>query len=159
MVKLEIGCGGKSYEFRPKICPRCDILGDVETPNVRLPLFVRLDAQDLPFQPNVFDEVYLSHALEHLENPIQCLKEIHRVLKGSGKIHVWVPNFMDASSTDDPTHRQIFNFYTLKKLLKRCGFKTYIPFGAIGTRLPFRRLFRLLHLLTCAELYVVGEKA
>lgn len=50
------------------------------------------DMEDMvSVEDNFFDYVYSSHSLEHVRNPIVCLKEIRRVLKDSGKLLVILP--------------------------------------------------------------------
>src|SRR3989344_5709565 len=46
-----------------------------------------------PFKDNEFDYVYCSHILEHLTNLYSSLKEIIRITKVGGVIHVRVPHF------------------------------------------------------------------
>lgn len=162
-TKLEVGCGsGKTYKFNPRICPKCDVIGDIETPHKDLRnhynFFIRFDAHYLPFKNNIFEEVFLSHVLEHLSDPSKALKEVHRVLANGGKIHVWVPNFMDRNAKLDKTHKHVFNFLTLRRLLKNCGFSSYyvIP---VGSHIFFlKRLVYYSLLLIGAELYIVGRK-
>jgi ubiquinone/menaquinone biosynthesis C-methylase UbiE len=51
--------------------------------------FVRADAHYLPFKDEEFDIAVLGEILEHVENPVQVLKEAKRVAK---KILITVPN-------------------------------------------------------------------
>lgn len=46
----------------------------------------------LPFADNIFDTVFWGDNVEHLFLPEKTLKEVHRVLKKSGKIIVSCPN-------------------------------------------------------------------
>ena len=41
--------------------------------------FVRADVRYLPFKSRCFDLVYCSHMLEHLEKPLEALRELKRV--------------------------------------------------------------------------------
>ena len=50
-------------------------------------LFIKADVENLPFKDKVFDFVYCSHLLEHVENPVKAINEITRVGK-SGYIEV-----------------------------------------------------------------------
>jgi SAM-dependent methyltransferase len=50
-------------------------------------------AGNLPFKGSVFDEVYLSHILEHVVDPENILTEVHRVLKTSKCVKIVFPNF------------------------------------------------------------------
>src|SRR3989344_6715828 len=44
-------------------------------------LFIKADVENLPFKDKVFDFVYCSHLLEHVENPVKAINEITRVAK------------------------------------------------------------------------------
>jgi SAM-dependent methyltransferase len=46
-----------------------------------------------PFAANSFEEIDASHVLEHLDRPFLVMKELHRILKPGGLLHVWVPHF------------------------------------------------------------------
>jgi ubiquinone/menaquinone biosynthesis C-methylase UbiE len=49
------------------------------------------DAFHLPLQDNSFEAIILSEVLEHLEFPMDALKEMTRVLKPGGKLLISVP--------------------------------------------------------------------
>lgn len=52
-------------------------------------IFMEADVENLPFKDKVFDFVFCSHLLEHVENPDKAIKELTRVAK---KGYVEVPN-------------------------------------------------------------------
>lgn len=52
----------------------------------------------LPFQANFFDGVYASEIIEHLIDPDNFVKEIHRVLKKGGTLVITTPNFIGLGS-------------------------------------------------------------
>jgi ubiquinone/menaquinone biosynthesis C-methylase UbiE len=56
--------------------------------------FLEGDAQALPFDDNSFDMVFCRYLLEHVANPGQVLKEMHRVLKSGGKVFVQENNIL-----------------------------------------------------------------
>ncbi len=75
------------------------------------------NAHALPFRDNLFSLIILKDALEHFWNPWQALREVQRVLGGSGTLVIWVP-FMY------PFHGEDYYRYTplaIKKLLQ--GFR------------------------------------
>lgn len=47
--------------------------------------------EKLPFSDNFFDVVVIADVLEHLIDPGKAVREIHRVLKGGGIFHFYVP--------------------------------------------------------------------
>jgi SAM-dependent methyltransferase len=46
----------------------------------------------LPFADRAFDVVFCTEVLEHLKDPIRCLREIRRVLAPAGRLALSVPN-------------------------------------------------------------------
>lgn len=55
---------------------------------------VRCDVnKSLPFKSNVFDIVMFVDIIEHLFEPENALKEVHRILKNNGYIIIQVPNY------------------------------------------------------------------
>lgn len=50
----------------------------------RINFVVRAMAEKLPFKDETFDVVYTDSMLHHLKNPIEGVKEVHRVLKKDG---------------------------------------------------------------------------
>ncbi len=54
--------------------------------------------QGLPFEDGRFDCVVLQEVIEHLQNPVLVMKEIHRVLKPGGVFILSTPNMLNLSS-------------------------------------------------------------
>ena len=52
---------------------------------------VQASGELLPFKPNIFDIVLCAELLEHVPNPPQILKEIHRITKPNGKLFITAP--------------------------------------------------------------------
>lgn len=75
------------------------------------------DAHLLPFKNDSFQIVYASHILEHLENPIQAIREFKRVTQNL--VIIKVPNesyYRWTKSSND--HIYGWNKFTLENLLK-----------------------------------------
>ena len=51
------------------------------------------DATRLPFADNTFDRVVTSEVLEHIQNDVSAISELHRVLKPGGTLGVTVPTW------------------------------------------------------------------
>lgn len=77
-----------------------------------------LDAHHIPFKDDSFDLVIAQAVLEHVLDPFQCVKEIHRVLKPGGMIYAETP-FMqqvhggkyDFHRFSHLGHRRLFRFF------------------------------------------------
>lgn len=82
MTTLDIGCGWLKGHTR-----RGDIGIDIQKGLCD----VQCDGQLLPFRDGVFDKVLLHAVLEHLDNPLKCLKEAARVSKANAKFVIGIP--------------------------------------------------------------------
>ncbi|MFH1676320.1 MAG: class I SAM-dependent methyltransferase [bacterium] len=72
--------------------------------------FVVGDAGKLPFEDAEFDAIVCFEVFEHVENPVELLKESRRLLKPKGKLLLSTPNgAVKVSSKPNPYH---FNEYT-----------------------------------------------
>lgn len=65
------------------------ITTDIESPLAK----VKADIHNLPFEDNKFDVAICNHVLEHVDDDIQAMKEIYRVLKPGGWAILQVPFF------------------------------------------------------------------
>lgn len=94
--------------------------------------------QGADFVSEKFEAVALLYVLEHVNEPLDILKEIHRVLKPGGYLFLAVPNYrylhlayesifsklITGSLTLHPEeHLQNFTPVTLKKIVEKAGFK------------------------------------
>jgi SAM-dependent methyltransferase len=79
-----------------------------------------------------FDAICLRHVLEHLENPLEDLQEINRILKNNGILCLIVPNIESISfrmfgenwfHLDIPRHCYHYSFNTLRLLASKAGFE------------------------------------
>jgi SAM-dependent methyltransferase len=71
------------------------ITADLESPLAK----VKMDIHQMPFENNRFDVVLCNHVLEHVENDIQAMSEIRRVLKPGGWAVMQVPFFSPVPET------------------------------------------------------------
>lgn len=63
-----------------------------------------------PFENDYFDEIHLYHVLEHLDNPIKVVEEMHRILKNSGSFFLRVPHYSSMGAFSDITHKRPFGY-------------------------------------------------
>ncbi|MEM5793040.1 MAG: class I SAM-dependent methyltransferase [Candidatus Aenigmatarchaeota archaeon] len=99
-VFLEIGSGGKRL-FENSLTLDKEKIRNVD-------IFYNLENGNLPFKDKVFDGVYASHVLEHIQNFDQLMKEIHRVLKTKGKLIIKVP-YGQSYLAKHPYHVRFFS--------------------------------------------------
>lgn len=108
---LDCGCG---YGFWTKrLEPFCKFIVGIDVRNIFVRdkksqklHFVLASGYQLPFKDECFKCVVLFDVLEHIENDLDVLREIHRVLENGGYLVLTVPN------KDRLTHR-------IKKMMGR----------------------------------------
>jgi SAM-dependent methyltransferase len=94
---LDVGCGGGSYLYRLSqwgwegygVEP--SKRGAEQAQNLGLRVF-RGTLEEARFESCFFDVIRLSNVLEHVDQPKEILKEIHRILKPDGLVYITVPN-------------------------------------------------------------------
>jgi 2-polyprenyl-3-methyl-5-hydroxy-6-metoxy-1,4-benzoquinol methylase len=84
------------------------------------------------FPPDTFDVITMSHLIEHVPDPIELLKECHRILKPGGKVVLTTPNascwghrlFRKSwRGLEPPRHLHIFSPSSIQQTLRRAGFE------------------------------------
>ena len=71
------------------------LTGDLESPIADL----HFDLHHIPLEDNRFDVVFCNHVMEHVDDPIQCMKELFRVMKAGGWAIMQVPQDMSRETT------------------------------------------------------------
>jgi SAM-dependent methyltransferase len=102
-VRLNLGSGGTLkqgfYGVDHLALPGVDVQADLNQPLDWLP-----DAS--------VEEIYSRHAFEHIREILPLMRELHRVLKPGGTLHVIVPHFSNPYYYSDLTHCHPFGLYT-----------------------------------------------
>jgi len=105
-MKLNLGCGRDYRNGWVNVDVRRNIFTDVVHD---------LDVLPYPFKDNTFDEVLLSHILEHIKDPISTLKEIIRISKSRARIIVKVPHAHSYAQISDLQHKNSFSEHSFSK--------------------------------------------
>jgi len=71
------------------------ITGDLVSPIADL----HFDLHEIPLEDNRFDVVFCNHVMEHVDDALQCMKELHRVLKPGGWGIMQVPQDFNREET------------------------------------------------------------
>lgn len=74
----------------------------------KIDLQLDLEQTKLPYEDNSVDFIKACHILEHINNFIPLMKELHRVLKDKGILYIRIPEFPCGASIADPTHVRFF---------------------------------------------------
>jgi len=65
---------------------------------------IHFDLHNIPLEDNRFDVVFCNHVLEHVEDALQCMKELYRVMKPGGFGIMQVPqDFTREDTFEDPS--------------------------------------------------------
>jgi ubiquinone/menaquinone biosynthesis C-methylase UbiE len=130
-ITLDLGCGtGEFLEWFKKGSIGIDVSVSMLEKCREKNLCVLLADLNhpLPFKDKSFDRVFCAHTLEHVESPIQLLRECNRVLRPEGKLVLGLPResslleFFDKYFDDHPYHLYSFSLRNISHLLKRAGF-------------------------------------
>ncbi len=106
-------------------------------------------AEELPFEDESFEVVTALDVVEHLDDDVAGLKEMHRVLKKGGKTLIFVPAFMWLWGVQDDisNHRIRYTRKQIVERLEKAGFTveraTYANITFFAPILAGRILMRL----------------
>jgi len=118
---LDLGCGNKKREGTIGVDFNAMLDGDVNHDLNKFPY---------PFESDSVDKIYIDNCIEHLDNPLHVMEEIHRILKQGAEVKVIVPYFRSPSAFHDPTHK---TFYTTE------SFSYYDPGHPICIRYSYTK--------------------
>ena len=123
-MTLDIGCGRT-----PKGNVNVDLYQGFE--HREKVIIIKADAQHLPFKSNVFDKVSSYEVIEHLENPLTLLREMHRVSRD--RIMITTPNAFNVNNilrlfirgfyTPNKGHIYLWGPIELETVLIKSGFR------------------------------------
>ncbi len=99
-----------------------------------------LNVRPWPFETSSFDDVHAYDVIEHLEDVLKTLEEIHRVCRPGGVLHVVVPHFSSEGAFTDPTHRHYFGIGTFDYMVDghTNSFYTTTRFRILTREIVFR---------------------
>lgn len=99
LLKLNLGGGKKALTGTVNV----DLLKEPTTDIVH-----DLNVFPYPFSADSACYCNMDNVLEHLNNPVAVLKELHRVMSDGGVLEIYVPYFKSDGAYQDPTHKHWF---------------------------------------------------
>lgn len=96
---LDLGCGNKK---------RVGSIGVDINPDTDADIVHDLNQFPYPFDSSMFDEIYADNVIEHLDNVLKVMEELHRISKPGGILIIKVPYFRSRFAYIDPTHKHFF---------------------------------------------------
>jgi SAM-dependent methyltransferase len=116
---VDIGCGAV------KQLPGAVGVDAVAQPGVDV--VADLDA-GLPFESASVDRVFAIHVLEHVADLLAVMRELHRILRPEGVLHVLAPDWRHVNAVADPTHVRQLDARTFRWFcLPRPGVPSWRP--------------------------------
>lgn len=95
-MKLNVGCGKDIMDGWVNMdianLIGVDLVADVE--------------DHIPLEDSTVDEFYLSHLIEHIENPLIAMEELYWVAKPDAKMTIRCPYGSSDDAWEDPTHKR-----------------------------------------------------
>ena len=138
---LDIGCGFNKYQGRSGI----DNVVTMDKNDRCNPthVFEVTEGKKFPVSDDSFNLINTSHFLEHVDDVVWCMEEIHRVGKRNAEVRITVPHFSAPSSYQDPTHRRhlslrCMDYFDSTKGLYSCGY-TEVDFRIMRAETKFRK--------------------
>jgi len=151
MKKLNLGCG---------ISKKIDYINVDILESLKPDIVYNLESFPYPFKAESFDLIEANHILEHLSEPFEVMKELHRIVKKGGIIIIRVPHFSRALT--HPQHKRGFDvsfpYYFDNKYL---GNYTGIQLNCVNMRLKWfaqkHLMKKILPKVTYYALLIIGS--
>jgi|TARA_B110000238_G_scaffold94951_1_gene103740 SAM-dependent methyltransferase len=103
-VVLNVGCGSTRIPGSIGV-DQVEIDGCVDVVH-------NLNELPYPFINDYADEIHFYHVLEHLDDPVAKMEELHRILKPGGTLFMRVPHFSSHGAFTDITHKRPYSYFS-----------------------------------------------
>jgi ubiquinone/menaquinone biosynthesis C-methylase UbiE len=86
---------------------------------------ININHKKLPFKNNSLDFIFAKSIIEHLDDPMNFLREANRCLRPGGRIFILTPNWKKSYKIfyNDPTHKSPLSITSINKALLMNNFK------------------------------------
>ena len=100
---LDLGCGLRK---------RPGAIGIDVNPRSQADVIHDLNRFPYPFPDDHFDEIICDNVIEHLDEFLKVMEELHRISKPSALVTIIVPFYSHQQAHTDPTHRHFFGVHS-----------------------------------------------
>ncbi|MDD1644904.1 MAG: class I SAM-dependent methyltransferase [Methanomicrobiales archaeon] len=98
-VVLDVGCGNRK---------KPGAIGIDFNPDTQADVIHDLNKFPYPFDTSFFDIIIADNVIEHLDDVVKVVEELHRISKPHGQLIITVPYFRSKWAFIDPTHKHFF---------------------------------------------------
>jgi hypothetical protein len=116
--RLNLGCGMKREADAVNVDRVASITPDVVHD---------LNQRPWPFDDDSFEEISAFDVVEHLEDVVATMEEIHRVAAPGCVVRLTVPHFSCSNAFTDITHRHFFSYFSFHYFTGENEFPFYSP--------------------------------
>jgi SAM-dependent methyltransferase len=81
-------------------------------PRVQPDVLHDLDSFPYPFPDHTFSRIECYDILEHLDDLVNVMQEIHRIGRHKAPVIITTPHFSSSNAYTDPTHRHFLGYYS-----------------------------------------------
>ncbi len=144
--------------------PKSYITADLESPIAQ----IHFDVQDIPLEDNSQQVIICNHIMEHVEDDIKAMSELHRIMRPGGWGVILSPidlgreaTFEDDSITDEKERTRIFGQYDHRRVYGRDYSERLASVGFRVEDIDYKQNFTLeeqkLYALCEDHLYIVHK--
>lgn len=119
MIKLNLGCGNKYLKGYINI--------DINK-SVKADKYLDLNKFPYPLKDNFADGIVMDNVLEHLDDIVLVMREIHRILKPKGIVQIFLPYAKSDGAFQDPTHKHFFTEKSMDYFTQDYEYGYYVNF-------------------------------
>jgi SAM-dependent methyltransferase len=131
---LDVGCGGAKASGAIGV--------DMQTQK-GVDVVCNLNKYPWPFEDNTFDLIHCISVIEHLDNIVKTMEELHRIGKDGAVIIIDTTHFAHPNSYRDPTHKWHFTLGTFDYFTGEVAYPRYskLKFKMLKKELRFRKKY------------------
>ncbi|PYP82574.1 MAG: methyltransferase type 11 [Blastocatellia bacterium AA13] len=133
---LDIGCGTNKHSGS---------IGLDVNPRTAADIIHDLDDLPYPFDDDRFDQIVGNHVIEHVNNPMGVMCELHRITRHGGLIKLLVPHWTNPDFASDLTHRNHLNSYSFRTFIDGSAvfpFYASVRFNQLSVRVTLLKFWR-----------------